>query len=46
QGIELLATALDEAVGDGRIYLEGNEQALLEQLELPYLLDTEREILR
>ena len=45
-GIELLATALDEAVGDGRIYLEGNEQVLLEQLELPYLLDTEREILR
>ncbi|MDY0207695.1 MAG: folate-binding protein YgfZ [Pseudomonas sp.] len=45
-GIELLATALDEAVSDGRIYLESNEKDLLEPLELPYLLDTEREILR
>lgn len=46
QGIELLATALDDAVSDARIYLEGNEHDLLEQLELPYSLDTEREILR
>ena len=45
-GVELLATALDEAVGDGRIYLDGHEAQVLEQLELPYLLDTEREILR
>lgn len=45
-GIELLATALDDAVSDARIYLEGDESALLEQLELPYSLDTEREILR
>ena len=45
-GVEFLATALDDAVGDGRIYLEGNEKALLEPLELPYALDTEREILR
>ena len=45
-GVELLATALDEAVGDGRIHLDGNEKVLLEKLELPYLLDTEREILR
>ena len=45
-GVELLATALDDAVGDGRIYLEGDEKTLLEQLELPYALDTEREILR
>ena len=45
-GIELLATALDDAVGDGRIYLEGDEKTLLEPLELPYALDTEREILR
>ncbi len=45
-GIELLATALDDAVGDGRIYLDGDEKNLLEQLELPYALDTDREILR
>ncbi|MDY7218942.1 folate-binding protein [Denitrificimonas sp. JX-1] len=45
-GIELLATALDDAVNDGRIYLEGNEKNLLELLDLPYKLDTEREILR
>ncbi len=45
-GVELLATALDDAVGDGRIYLEGNEKVLLEQLDVPYLLDTDREILR
>lgn len=45
-GIELLATALDDAVSDGRIYLEGNENVVLEPLELPYALDTEREILR
>ncbi|NLY12137.1 MAG: folate-binding protein YgfZ [Gammaproteobacteria bacterium] len=45
-GIELLATALNDAVSDGRIYLEGDEKNLLEQLDLPYALDTEREILR
>ena len=45
-GIELLATALDDAVSDGRIYLDGDEKNALEQLELPYALDTEREILR
>ena len=45
-GIELLATALDDAVGDGRIHLEGAEKTFLEPLELPYALDTEREILR
>ncbi len=45
-GIELLATALDDAVGDGRIYLETDEKTLLEPLQLPYALDTEREILR
>lgn len=45
-GVELLATALVDAVSDGRIYFEANEKVLLEQLDLPYLLDTEREILR
>ncbi|NLO54041.1 MAG: folate-binding protein YgfZ [Gammaproteobacteria bacterium] len=45
-GVELLATALDDAINDGRIYLEGDEKTLLEVLELPYSLDTEREILR
>ena len=45
-GIELLATALDDAASDGRIYLDGNENNLLEQLSIPYSLDTEREILR
>lgn len=45
-GVELLATALDDAVSDGRIYLESDEKTLLEQLELPYSLDTQREILR
>lgn len=45
-GVELLATALVDAVSDGRIYFENNEKALLEQLDLPYLLDSEREILR
>ncbi len=45
-GIELLATALSDAVNDGRIYLDGNEKNILEPLELPYSLDTEREILR
>lgn len=45
-GVELLATALNDAVGDGRIYLDGDEKTLLEPLELPYSLDTEREILR
>jgi folate-binding protein YgfZ len=45
-GVELLATALVDAVSDGRIYFENNEKVLLEQLDLPYLLDTEREILR
>ncbi len=45
-GVELLATALVDAVNDGRIYFENNEKVLLEQLDLPYLLDSEREILR
>ncbi len=45
-GVELLATALVDAVSDGRIYFESNEKILLEQLDLPYLLDSEREILR
>ncbi|QEY58994.1 folate-binding protein YgfZ [Pseudomonas sp. C27(2019)] len=45
-GVELLATALVDAVSDGRIYFENNEKVMLEQLDLPYLLDTEREILR
>ncbi len=45
-GVELLATALVDAVSDGRIYFENNEKVLLQQLDLPYLLDSEREILR
>lgn len=52
--VEMLAVLQDNAVADGRIYLAGDdgqapEQAsnlLLELLDIPYTLDTQREIQR
>ena len=46
KGIELLAVLQQDAVTDGRIHLGAPEGLPLEVLDLPYTLDTDREIQR
>lgn len=46
KGIELLAVLQQDAVSDGRIHLGAPEGLPLEVLDLPYTLDTDREIQR
>jgi folate-binding protein YgfZ len=45
-GIELLAVLQEDAVGDGRIHLGSSEGPALRLLDLPYSLDSDREIMR
>lgn len=45
-GVELLAVLQDDAVQDGRIHLGSAEGAALSLLDLPYTLDSDREIQR
>lgn len=45
-GIELLAVLQDNAVEDGRLHLGSLEGPALQLLELPYVLDSDREIQR
>ncbi|UVE18771.1 folate-binding protein YgfZ [Pseudomonas sp. LS44] len=46
QGIELLAVLQEDAASDGRIHLGSEDGPLLSLLELPYVLDRDREIQR
>jgi folate-binding protein YgfZ len=45
-GVELLAVLQEDALNDGRIYLASLEGNALQRLELPYTLDSDREIQR
>ncbi|MOA51435.1 hypothetical protein D3C78_1745810 [compost metagenome] len=45
-GIELLAVLQDNAVEDGRLHLGSLEGPALQLLDLPYVLDSDREIQR
>jgi hypothetical protein len=46
KGVELLAVLQQDAVNDGRIRLGAPEGLPLDVLDLPYTLDTDREIQR
>jgi folate-binding protein YgfZ len=45
-GIELLAVLQEDALNDGRLHLGSLEGGALQRLELPYKLDSDREIQR
>ncbi|MBP8184336.1 MAG: folate-binding protein YgfZ [Pseudomonas sp.] len=45
-GVELLAVLQEDALNDGRIHLASLEGSALQRLELPYTLDSDREIQR
>jgi folate-binding protein YgfZ len=45
-GVELLAVLQEDALSDGRIHLGSLEGGALQRLELPYQLDSDREIQR
>ncbi|MCY1534380.1 tRNA-modifying protein YgfZ [compost metagenome] len=45
-GVELLAVLQEDAVNDGRIYLGAPQGLALKLLDLPYTLDSDREIQR
>ncbi|MNY83027.1 hypothetical protein D3C86_2255060 [compost metagenome] len=45
-GIELLAVLQDNAVEDGRLHLGSLEGPALQLLELPYTVDSDRDIQR
>ncbi|MDP3847365.1 MAG: folate-binding protein YgfZ [Pseudomonas sp.] len=46
ESVELLAVLQEDALNDGRIYLGSLEGDALQRLELPYKLDSDREIQR